>query len=413
LREKGKCLFSLTEDQTKEALKAAGLPVPDGRACATADDAAAAAEMLGGTVVVKALVPTGRRGKVGAVKMVATVDDARAAAAAMLGTEVHGYPVEQVYVEATVDIAEEYYLSFSLDDFPPKILISRHGGVDIESTSDADSDAVVQAEINPIGGFGGRTAAGLWHRTGLVDTEDLGALAAALYDTFVAKDAVMMEINPLARLADGSLSLVGAMMGIDENGLPRQPEWEEFADGSLISTWRRFNERERMVAEVNRRFKGGAIRYTELDGDIGLFVGGGGAGLLMHDQMLAAGGRPANHTDSNPGAGAEEKYKAVYRAVFDNPATNCLLVAGNYLQLTDCRSRIEPLLEVMDERGIDARDFPIVIRIIGPGEQEARDLVVDRPGFTYLPFEATMEDGVRAVVEINAKIVAERKAPAS
>ena len=203
------------------------------------------------------------------------------------------------------------------------------------------------------------------------------------------------------------------MMGIDENGLPRHPEWEEFADGSLISAWRRYNERERMVAEVNRRFKGGAIRYTELDGDIAIFVGGGGAGLLMHDQMLAAGGRPANHTDMNPGAGSDEKNRAVYRAIFDNPAVNCLLVASNYLQLTDCRGRVEPLLEVMDERGIDARDFPIVLRIIGPGEKEARELVVDRPGITYLPFEATMEDGVRAVVEINEKILAERKAQAT
>lgn len=406
-------MFSLTEDQAKEALRAAGLPVPDGRACASADDAIAAARDLGGAVVVKALVPTGRRGKADAVKMVATADQAGAAAAAMLGTEVHEFAVEQVYVEQRMAIAEEYYLSLSLEGFPPQILLSRHGGVDIEETHRTHPEAIVRADIDVIGGLTADGAADLWRQAGLADADALGALTADLYRTFVDKDAAMMEINPLVRCEDGTLNLVGAMMGIDENGLPRHPEWEEFADGSLISAWRRYNERERMVAEVNRRFKGGAIRYTELDGDIAIFVGGGGAGLLMHDQMLAAGGRPANHTDMNPGAGSDEKNRAVYRAIFDNPAVNCLLVASNYLQLTDCRGRVEPMLEVMDERGIDARDFPIVLRIIGPGEKEARELVVDRPGITYLPFEATMEDGVRAVVEINEKILAERKAQAT
>jgi succinyl-CoA synthetase beta subunit len=106
-------VFSLTEDQAKECLRAAGLPVPDGVACASSGEAVQAARDLGGVVVVKALVPTGRRGKAGAVKAVSTADEAGQAAAAMLGTEVHGFPVERVYVERRMAIAEEYYLSLS------------------------------------------------------------------------------------------------------------------------------------------------------------------------------------------------------------------------------------------------------------------------------------------------------------
>jgi succinyl-CoA synthetase beta subunit/citryl-CoA synthetase large subunit len=395
-------VFSLTEDRTKQWLAKAGLPVPGGAAAGTAAEAVKIAGGFSGGAVVKALVPTGRRGKADAVRLVATAEEAGTAAEALLGTEVNGYPVARVYVEERVDIAAELYLSFSLDLYPPKILLSRQGGVDIEQTHRTDPDAIVTADIDPLAGVDADGAAALWRDAG-ADTDllpKLGELTAGLYKAFVAADAAMLELNPIAVTGAGALSLVGAMMGVDENGLPRHEDWAEEADGSLIAAWRRFNERELRVAEANRTIKGGAIRYTELDGDIALLVGGGGAGLLQHDMMLAMGGRPANHTDTNPGAGIEEKFRVVVRSILDNPQAKCLLVSFNHQQLTRCDRKVIPLLDVLRERNVDAEKFPIMIRLVGPGEEEARALAAEYPGIIYLPTDASLDDAVRKAVEV-------------
>ena len=127
-------MLPLTEDKAKAWLRRQRFPVPQGEAAATPEAAAEIARRLGGGAVVKALVPTGRRGKAGAVKLVDSPEAAAEAASAMLGSEVQGYRVAKVYVEAKVDIAAEYYLSIALESFPPKLLLSREGGVDIEQT---------------------------------------------------------------------------------------------------------------------------------------------------------------------------------------------------------------------------------------------------------------------------------------
>ena len=400
-------MFALTEDRTKQWLRDSGLPVPEGAAADSPEDAAALARQFGDGAVVKALIPTGRRGKAGAVRIVDSPDAAHDAAAALIGTEVQGHPVEQVYAEQRVDIAEELYLSFSLDGYPPKMLASRHGGVDIEETHRTDPDAIVETDIDPLDGVDSDIAAAVWQRAGLEPGKAamLGDLTAQRYDAFVAADAVMMELNPIALDAAGNPSLVGAMMGIDENGLARHEDWAELADGSLIAAWRRFNERELRVAEANRRIKGGAIRYTELDGDIALLVGGGGAGLLQHDMMLGLGGRPANHTDTNPGAGIEEKFKTVVHAILDNPDAKCLLVSFNHQQLTRCDRKVIPLLEVLRERAVDAEAFPVIVRLVGPGEEEARALCAEYPGIRYLPTDASLDDAVQTAVETRNRLV--------
>jgi succinyl-CoA synthetase beta subunit len=339
--------------------------------------------------------------------MVATPEEAAGAAAQTIGNAVHGFDVEKVYVEEQIEIAEELYLGFSLHGYPPRVLLSRHGGVDIEQTHSTDPEAIINADIDPRRGLSAADAGALWCRAGVAEkqSEALGKLTHDLYGAFVEADAMTLEINPLAVTSGGKLVLVGAMMGIDENGLPRHPEWAAQADGSLIAAWRRFNERELRVAAANREIKGGAVRYTELDGDIGLPIGGGGAGMLQHDLILAAGGRPANHTDTNPGAGIKEKIKAVVNAILDNPNTNCLLVGFNHQQLTRCDQKVEPLLEVLDARQVDCREFPIVIRLVGPGEEEARALVADRPGIHYMPSGASLDDAVHKIVAINQALV--------
>ncbi len=399
-------MFTLTEDLTKRFLTDLGLPVPKGKAFDNGSVAASFADGLVGGAVVKALVPTGRRGKANAVKVVDDKAAAEAVVEGMIGSDVHGFAVAKVYVEEKVAIAEEFYLSFSLDGFPGQILVSSHGGVDIEETHKNNPDSVVRSDIDPLNGVTEKIARDLWLKAGLKGDmlAVTASVTATLYKAFVTADAVMMEINPLVLDDAGKPSIVGAMMGIDENGLPRHSEWAEMADGSLIAAWRQFNEREMSVAEANRKIAGGAIRYTELDGDIALLVGGGGAGLLQHDMMLAMGGRPANHTDTNPGAGIEEKFKVTIRAILDNPSVKCLLVSFNHQQLTHCARKAEPLADVLRERKVDTEKFPIVVRLVGPGEEEAKEILDAFPGLVYLPFDASLDDAVRAAIDVRNRM---------
>ena len=395
-------MFTLTEDLTKAFLSDLGLPVPQGLAFVKSGEAARYAGTLSSGAVVKALIPTGRRGKAGAVVLTDTPEEVKAAAGRLLGTEVHGFAVEKIYVESKVEICREFYLSFSLDSFPGQILISSSGGVDIEETHARDSASVIRGDIDPIKGVNKKQARYLWQKAGVTGDElaEVVSATTSLYDAFVKADAVMMEINPLVLDSDGAVSIVGAMLAIDENGLPRHPDWAEIADGSLIASWRKFNARELSVSEANRKIKGGAVRYTELDGDIALLVGGGGAGLLQHDMMLAIGGRPANHTDTNPGAGIEEKFKVTIRAIFDNPNVKCLLVSFNHQQLTHCARKAQPLAEILRERNVNTQEFPIIVRLVGPGEEEAKEILDEFPGLTYLPFDASLDDAVRTAVDI-------------
>ena len=262
--------MKLLEDRAKAWLRARALPVPEGRVAATPSQAGTSARELGGRVAVKALVAAGRRGKAGGVKIVHGGEAAEAAAQAILGMEVAGQRSERVYVEAAVEIEAELYLSFGLGRLTPQAIVSRQGGVDIEAVAASDPGAIVTADIDPLRGLRPWEAANLWDRAGVESRliPPLAALTAKLYEAFQAADALMLEANPVAVTREGALSIVGTMMEIDDNALFRHPDWLDLGLEDAGPGGRPLNERERAVIAANRKFAGGAIRYTELPGDI-------------------------------------------------------------------------------------------------------------------------------------------------
>ncbi|MEX2644352.1 MAG: ATP-grasp domain-containing protein [Acetobacterales bacterium] len=396
-------MLPLTEDRTKRLLAEAGLPVPRGIAAASARDAAAAARELGGSTVLKALVPAGRRGKAGAIRFARSPEEAALVADELLALRVEGHAVERVYVEEAVDIARELYIAFTLEGLPPVMLLSRHGGVEVEETRAADPDAVLSVPLDPRVGVRPWAAVAHWRAAGIEGAAlpVLGQLAARLWQAFRDHDALMLEINPLALDGAGRPVLVGAMMGLDEDALPRQAwRFGGLADWMVAAGTR--TPRERAVREAQFRIRGGMIRYIELDGDIGLITNGGGAGLYQHDLVLSLGGRPANHSDQN-GINVE-KLKVLVNAVLDNPDVKGLLVGANHQQMTRTDRKIQSVIEVLQERGVDATRLPVVIRMFGPHEEEARALAAQVPGVRYLPREATLEDACRLVVELTAAV---------
>lgn len=392
--------MKLLEDRAKAWLRARHLPVPEGRAARTPEEAGAAARALSGRVAVKALVAAGRRGKAGGVKIAEGELAAQAAAGEILGMELAGQRTAQVYVESAVDIAAEYYLSFGFGRLAPQIVVSRQGGMDIEAVAASDPAAIVTAEIDPVRGLQVWRAADLWERAGVGGKllPALAAMTARVYEAFREADALMLEVNPIAVTRAGTLSLVGTMMEIDANALFRHPDWQDLGLEDAGPGGRALNERERAVAAADRKFQGGAIRYTEVPGEIALFVSGGGAGLLQHDLMLAAGGRPANHSDLSPAS--IDKPAALFDAMFANPEAKGLLIGMNYLQLLPCTLIIEALLLSIKRNGVDPRRFPIVVRLFGPKEDEARRLAATVPGIRYLPHGASLEEGVREIVAL-------------
>jgi succinyl-CoA synthetase beta subunit len=394
----------LRENTAKDWLRARGFPVPDGIVATDEASASSAAVRLGGGVAVKALVAAGRRGKAGAVRLVEGSEAAAVAAHDILGREVAGETVRQVYVERRAEIARELYLAFSFGSSEPEVVASAEGGVEIEEIFAHAPEKVARAAIDPRRGLRPWEAVELWKRAGVegAPLPVLADLSARLFEAFRAGDALTLEINPLALDPAGAPLLVGALVEIDGNALSRHKEWAGLSN-RLGEHGRPLNERELMVIEADRRFPGGAVRYSELDGDIGLMVAGGGASLLQHDMIVAAGGRPANHSDMSP-TPTPEKPAAVFDAIFSNPKVRSLLIGYNHLQMARCDNVIAGLLIAAKKHGIDPRRFPIVIRLFGPEEDEARRLAATLPGMNYLPRGTSLGDGVRAIVEATKRV---------
>ena len=224
----------------------------------------------------------------------------------------------------------------------------------------------------------------------------------ALYAAFRSADALLLEINPLALNDAGELTLAGAMMAIDEAALFRHPQWAAYARVTALPD----NPRERSVAIAYREIAGGECQYVELAGDIGLLVGGGGAGLYQHDLMLELGGKPANHCVTPPTGSDNRKLKAVVAAILENPRLKGLLIGFNFSQMARTDIRVRTLVEVLREKRIDTTRLPIVIRLFGAGEADARAMVSGMPNIHYLPRGATLKEAVRLSVDLVARVAA-------
>lgn len=387
----------VTEDKVKGWLAGRGIATPRGGAAASPEEARDIARGWTNGAVVKALIPTGRRGKAGAVRICANGTEVEEAAAAILRTTVNGHLVKHVYVEQKIDIAREFYLSFYLENFPPQMLLSAEGGVEIEAVHSERPEAVQASAIDPLKGVPVWEAIAQWEKTG-VDSRFLpvlGQITTQLYDAFAAGGASMLEINPLVIDADGRCLAVGAMMSTDD------PVFGSDDGDPAAVEGRPLTPLERRVIDANKAIPGGMMRYTELDGDIGMFIGGGGASLVQHDLVLKAGGRPANHMDAsttNP-----DKVRVLIETILDNPRVKGLLVSWHYQQMAQIDRRVGPIVQVLKDRKIDPRKFPVVIRMFGPGEDEARRMAAELPGLHYMKHGAPMEEGVRLIVELTRR----------
>ncbi|MDE0170283.1 MAG: hypothetical protein OXS29_12340 [bacterium] len=379
----------LLEHQSKAHLARAGVRVPRGVVADTPEQARSAGVALGGEVFVKALVPANRRSKNNGVVGPVGPQGAWQAAHELLDSRILGHPCRSVYVEEAVAVTGELYAAFSWSPRGPQVTASIAGGVDIEDSG----DALIHLRLEGSAPITRAGANHLWQRA-LGDTPvppDLVDLTVAAAGAFF-DDALVVELNPLALLADGTFTAVGGLIEMDGNALFRHPELR----------WRPYGltEREAVVARADRRLPGASVRYVELDGETGLLVGGGGAGLYQHDLLVEAGVRPANHSDLGAGVSAE-KLDVLIEAVLGHPNLSRLLVSFNILQLAPCDLIVERLLAGMDRMGYGDGRIPVVVRLEGLNADRARRLAAGRAGLRYLPPGASLGEAVDTLVRIS------------
>src|SRR3954465_14237637 len=278
-------LMDLLEYQGKQLFARHGIPVPDGRPARTVDEAVAAAKEVGFPCAIKAQVKIGGPGKAGGIKIAQNEDEAREHASAILGLDIKGFTVHELWIEGASEIASEYYASIVFDRGAkaPLIMLSTQGGMDIEEVADSNPDAIASLHVDPLLGFqefhGRRLAFDAKVDADLVRT--IGAVPKKPYDASVAEAARLVEVNPLIVTPERQLRALDAKVTLDDNAMFRHP------DNATLRTPSAEDPQAQMA-------KGRGLTYVKLDGDIGIL--GNGAGLVMStlDVVAQVGGRPAN-----------------------------------------------------------------------------------------------------------------------
>ncbi len=377
--------MDLYEHQGKELFAAAGVAVANGRVAFTVEEARAAATELGGTVVVKSQVLTGGRGKAGGVKVVKDPAAAAEAAEAILGLDINGHVTRRLYIEQGIAIAKEYYFSVTFDRSAkmPLLMLTTMGGMDVEDVAKNHPAMLARLHVDPALGYRGFHGQQLMSMAG-IPVEERKALApimAQLYGVFADDDAMLVEVNPLVLLEDGTFLAADAKVTIDDNALYRHPTVEAMRDLSAVDV------QEQAAREAD-------LVYVKLDGDVGIL--GNGAGLVMStvDVVAQAGGRPANFLDVGGGASAEKIATALAIVLSDDKVKSVLFnIFGG---ITRCDEVAKGLLEALET--IDVR-APIVVRLDGTNDIEGRRLLdeAQRPEITV---EKTMLEAAATAVRL-------------
>jgi succinyl-CoA synthetase beta subunit len=378
----------LYEHQGKELFQQAGIPVAQGRVAFTADEARAAAEDLGGRVVVKAQVLTGGRGKAGGVKVVDGPAPAQEAAGAILGLDIGGHVTRRLLVEQAVAIDAEYYFSITFDRAAkmPLLLLTTMGGMDVEAVAEHHPEALARLHVDPALGYRGFHGQRLMSMAG-VPVEERTALApllAALYRVFAERDCMLVEVNPLVRLDDGSFLAADAKVTVDDNALDRHPDVEAMRDLAAA------DPQEQAAREAD-------LAYVKLDGDVGIL--GNGAGLVMStvDVIAQVGGRPANFCDVGGGASAEKIATALGIVLSDDKVKAVLFnIFGG---ITRGDQVAKGLLGALEQTAVRA---PIVVRLDGTNAAEGRALLA-----AAARSEITVEETMLAAAETAVRLAGE------
>jgi succinyl-CoA synthetase beta subunit len=377
--------MDLLEYQGKQLFARQGIPIPSGRPATTMPEAVEAAEAVGYPCVIKAQVQIGGRGKLGGIKVAQDRREAESHALAILGMDIRGLTVHELWVEQASDIAAEYYASVVFDRAAkaPLVMLSTKGGMDIEQVAEEDPDALARLHVDPLLGFQEFHGRRLAFEAG-VDADvvrPVGLMLGKLYQAFVAEEATLVEVNPLIVTSERKVMALDAKVTLDDNALFRHPE------NAALRNLSGEDPQERMAKERG-------LTYVKLDGNVGIL--GNGAGLVMStlDVVAQAGGKAANFLDAGGGAQAEAITQAVEVILANENVTAVLFnIFGG---ITRCDEVAKGLIEAFHqiEPGV-----PFVVRLDGTNDEEGRRLLAEAD-LPNVFAEATMLGAAERVVEL-------------
>jgi succinyl-CoA synthetase beta subunit len=346
----------LYEYEAKQLLSEAKFPVPKGRLASSPTEARAAAEELGGETVLKVQILSGGRGKAGGIKFAESPSAAEKAAGELLGKKIKGHLVERLLVEERLDVAREYYLGVTIDRTTYRLvaIASAHGGVDIEETARAHPESIHRLHLLPQEILYSHQGVELTKRMGLSGRpiQEVGSLLSRLHRLFLSTDAKLLEVNPLIETGEGEFVCGDARMSIDEDALFRHPEL-----GAMGIT-ERHEEGELTPREQKARENG--IPYLDLDGDIGMFPGGAGFGIMGNDFVTYYGGRPANFMDSGGGP-TPERLATMLVLLDENPNVKAIFGA-RFGGISRCDDFARGVVMFLEGHGLSK---PMAMRMTG------------------------------------------------
>ena len=382
--------MNLHEYQAKKLFADYGLPVSEGYAVDTADQAVAAAEKIGGTRwVVKVQVHAGGRGKAGGVKLADSLDDVRAFADQWIGkrlvtfqTDEDGQPVSKIYVESCTDIATELYLGAVVDRGTRRVVFmaSTEGGVEIEQVAEETPEKILKTMIDPFVGpqpYQGRELA---FKLGLEgkQVQQFSALFMGLAKLFHELDCSLLEINPLVITETGDVHCLDAKVNIDGNALYRQKPIEAMRDLSQE------DEREAQADEFN-------LNYVALDGNIGCMVNGAGLAMGTMDLVKLHGGNPANFLDVGGGA-TKEAVAEAFKIILSDDSVKAVLI-NIFGGIVSCATIAEGIIGAVREVGVTV---PVVVRFEGNNSDLGRQTLKES-GLNIIPGESLVDAAEKAV----------------
>jgi succinyl-CoA synthetase beta subunit len=377
--------MDLLEYQGKQLFARHGVPVPSGKPARTVEEAVAAAEEIGYPCVIKAQVQIGGRGKAGGIKLAKDRQEAEENARAILGMDIRGLTVHEVWVEGASDIVSEYYASIVFDRSAkaPLVMLSTKGGIDIEEVVDQDPDAIARLHIDPLLGYQDFHGRRLAFEAG-VDGDvvrPVGAMLARLYAAFVEEEATLVEVNPLIVTPEREVRALDAKVTLDDNALYRHPENAALRDPSAE------DPQEQMAKERG-------LTYVKLDGDIGILANGAGLSMSTLDVVAEAGGLPANFLDAGGGSKADAIAAAVEVILSDDKVKAVLFnIFGG---ITRCDEVAKGLIEAFDQI---KPTVPFVVRLDGTNGEEGRALLA-QASLPNVYAESTMDGAAAKVVEL-------------
>jgi len=383
----------LYEYQARDLFEKYGVPVLAGIVADTPEEVKAAAEKIGGVVVVKAQVKTGGRGKAGGVKVAKTPDEAYEAAKAILGLDIKGHIVKRVMVAQGAAIAEEFYFSVLLDRANRSYLslCSVEGGMEIEVLAVEKPEALARVEVNPLTGIDKAKAVEIAEAANFPADliEKVADVFVKLYEVYKGEDATLVEVNPLVRTEDGQIIALDGKVTLDENASEiRHPDHEALEDKDAADP-------------LEAKAKASGLNYVKLDGEVGII--GNGAGLVMSTLDVVAyagenhnGVKPANFLDI--GGGANAQIMAAGLDVILGDAQVKSVFVNVFGGITSCVAVADGIVKALEILG-DAATKPLVVRLDGNQVEEGRAILAEA-NHPLVTLAATMDEGADKAAEL-------------